>query len=115
MSCSSGTEQLLHCALTPANAGDWTQTIDFKLRHPVSDIEFRLWVGERSDLSLNRLEILPVSGDEDQPSASAADIVHEVREAEDLLPLARPKDPHVVAAKNKAAIPQISKRRKGRA
>lgn len=61
--CSGGAVQLLHGVLSFARVGEWTHTATFELQTSITDIEFRLWVGERSKLSVARMEIIPESAD----------------------------------------------------
>lgn len=57
---SQGREQVLNRRLEGMPAGEWKKTMEFCLRHPVVDFEARLWIGAKSQVSLECMEIAKV-------------------------------------------------------
>ncbi len=56
--CKKGEQRLLHQALNGMSVGSWQFEDFFTLEFPVSDIEFRLWVEEGSELTLDRVTLM---------------------------------------------------------
>lgn len=112
--CSAGTVQLLHGVLSFAAAGEWTHTATFVLTNAIKDIEFRLWVGERSELSLVRMEIIPESGEPETTCTQALEAEQAGCEAS-VLPLSEiVQAPQVMPAQKVKPSSTVKKRRKDR-
>jgi hypothetical protein len=112
--CSAGNVQLLHGVLSFAAAGEWTHTATFVLTNAITDIEFRLWVAERSELSLVRMEIIPESGEPETTCTQALEAEQAGCEAS-VLPLSETEQaPQAMPAQKVKPSPTVKKRRKGR-
>ncbi|MCE5360650.1 MAG: glycosyltransferase, partial [Acidithiobacillus sp.] len=64
VACEKGERRLLHQALNGMGVGDWQFEGFFTLEAPVSDIEFRLWVEDGSEMTLDRATLMLDSADE---------------------------------------------------
>lgn len=112
--CSAGNVQLLHGVLSFAAAGEWTHTATFELPNAITDIEFRLWVGEHSELSLARMEIIPESGEPETTCTQALEAEQAGCEAS-VLPLSETTlPPQAMPIQKVKPSPTVKKRRKGR-
>jgi glycosyltransferase involved in cell wall biosynthesis len=66
--CEKAQRRLLHKELNGIGVGQWQIVVSFTLESPVSDLEFRLWVDEDSELTLEGISISPVA--ESQPDSA---------------------------------------------
>jgi glycosyltransferase involved in cell wall biosynthesis len=57
VACEKGERVLLRQPLNGVGAGPWQIDVSFTLETPVSDIEFRLWVDEDSELTLEGISV----------------------------------------------------------
>lgn len=114
VSCSSGTELLQYGVLKLQDGENWSHTVILELSHPVADIEFRLWVNDRSDLSLVQIENIPFTEEGEKSLVSNEGTVEKKPNSPTSLPVV----PNVIAPATAASTatkkPSTAKRRKGR-
>jgi len=60
IACDQGQRLILAAGLRQAGTGDWEYRAPFVLEAPASDLEFRIWVDEGSDLSVQEVELASV-------------------------------------------------------
>ncbi len=58
--CNGGKRQLLHTPLRAGNAGPWQYQVTLELKQDIPDIEIRIWVSWKTEMAVDRIELLPV-------------------------------------------------------
>ena len=61
IACDKGERRILHASLGGLSTGDWKYEAEFILETTATDLEFRLWVEKGSQLSVDGIELVPMT------------------------------------------------------
>lgn len=80
VACDKGELRILHTSLDSLNKGSWKYEAEFMLKIATTDLEFRLWVAEDSQLSVDSIQLVPVTEIYTSSTASVIDTGKMLRE-----------------------------------